>query len=86
MRLFAPTKAGDKRRLRFVVERLWRAELLETPGVHHRHLVGKHQRLGLVVRDVDEGGAERRLQLLQLDLHVLAQFQVERAQRFVEQQ
>ena len=49
-------------------------------------MIGQHQRLGLVVRDVDEGRAEIRLQLLQLDLHVLAQLQVERAQRLVEQQ
>ena len=36
--------------------------------------------------DVDKSGAEGRLQLLELDLHVLAQLEVECAQRLVEQQ
>jgi hypothetical protein len=49
-------------------------------------VIGQHERLRLVVRDVDERRAEIRLQLLQLDLHVLAQLEVERAQRLVEQQ
>ncbi len=54
--------------------------------VHHPDVIGQHQRLGLVVRDVDEGRAEGALQLLQLELHVLAQLHVERAQGLVEQQ
>ena len=36
--------------------------------------------------DVDEGDADLLLDRLQLDLHLLAQLQVERAQRLVEQQ
>ena len=43
-------------------------------------------RLFLVVRDVDEGDADLGLDPLQLDLHLLAELQVERAQRLVEQQ
>ena len=49
-------------------------------------MVGENQRLGLVVRNVDERRAEIGLQLLQLDLHVLAELQIERAERLVEQQ
>ena len=86
MRLFAPTKPATNGVARLVVELLRRADLLEAPGVHHRDVVGQHQRLGLVVRDVDERRAEVRLQLLQLDLHVLAQLEIERAERLVEQQ
>ena len=43
-------------------------------------------RLLLVVGHVDEGDSDVRLQALQLDLHLLAQLQVERAQRLVEQE
>ena len=86
MRLLAPTKPATNGVARLVVELLRRADLLEAAGVHHRDLIGQHQRLGLVVRDVDERRAEVGLQLLQLDLHVLAQLQVERAERLVEQQ
>ena len=78
-------EARDERRAGLVVELLRRADLLESTRIHHRNVVGKHQRLGLVVRDVDKGRAEVRLQLLQLDLHVLAQLEVEGAQRLVEQ-
>ena len=38
------------------------------------------------MRDVHKSGAKGRLQLLELNLHVLAQFQVQRAQRLVQQQ
>ena len=86
MRLFAPTKPATNGVARLVVELLRRADLLEAAGVHHRDVIGQHQRLRLVVRDVDERRAEVRLQLLQLDLHVLAQLEVERAERLVEQQ
>src|SRR5438067_396853 len=61
-------------------------ELGEAAGIHHRDMVGEHERLGLVVRDVDEGRAEVRLQLLQLDLHVLAQLEIEGAERLIEQE
>ena len=47
--------------------------------------IGHRQRLALIVRDEDEGEAERMLQGLQLALHRLAQFQVERAERLIEQ-
>ena len=38
------------------------------------------------MRDVDEGDPDVALDLLELDLHLLAQLQVERAERLVEQQ
>ena len=38
------------------------------------------------MRDVDERDADRLLDVLELDLHLLAELQVERAQRLVEQQ
>ena len=49
-------------------------------------VVGHRHRLLLVVRDVDERDAELVLDRLQLELHLLAQLQVERAERLVQQQ
>ena len=48
--------------------------------------VGHRERLFLVVGDEHEGDAHGLLYLLQLLLHVLAQLQVERGERLVQQQ
>ena len=56
------------------------------PAVHDRDAVGHGQRFLLVVRDVDERRAELVLDPLQLQLHLLAQLHVQRAERLVEQQ
>ncbi len=57
-----------------------------TPLVHDRDPVGHRQRLFLVVRHVDERRLRLFLDVLQLELHLLAQLQVECAERLVEQQ
>ena len=62
------------------------ADLLDPALVEHRQAVAHRQRLLLVVRDVDEGDPELLLDPLQLDLQLLAQLQVERSERLVEQQ
>ena len=62
------------------------ADLLHPAAVHDGDPVGHRERLLLVVRHVDEGRAELGLDPLQLELHLLAQLHVERAQRLVEQQ
>ena len=54
--------------------------------VHHRDAVRHRQRLTLVVGDIDERDADLALDPLQLDLHVLAELQVERAEWLVEEQ
>ena len=79
-------KSGNECCVGRVIELLRSTDLLEPAGAHHCDPVGQHQRLGLIVRDVHEGSAEVRLQLLQLDLHVLAQLEVKRAERLVKQQ
>jgi hypothetical protein len=56
------------------------------PAVEHRHPVGHAERLVLVVGDEHEGDAHPPLERLQLALHLLAELEVERAQRLVEQQ
>src|SRR5271166_4905751 len=79
-------EARDERRLRPIVQILRRAQLLEASVAHDADAIGEHQCLGLIVRDIDESRAECRLELLELDLHVLAQFQIQGSQRLVEQQ
>ena len=62
------------------------ADLLDASGVEDRDPVRHRQRFFLVVRDEDERDPDLALQLLELDLHLLAQLEVERTQRLVEQQ
>ena len=62
------------------------ANLLHSAAVHDGDPIGHRERLLLVVRDVDEGRAELGLDSLELELHLLAEFHVERAERLVEQQ
>ena len=52
----------------------------------HRDAVRHGHRLGLVVRHVDHGDAELAMDALDLELHLLAQVLVERAERLVEQE
>ncbi len=61
-------------------------QLLDPAGVHHRDAVRQRERLGLRVGDEHERDADVALQADQLDLHLLAQLRVERAERLVEQQ
>ena len=63
-----------------------RTELLDVALVHHRDPVAHRERFLLVVRHVDERDADLALDPLELDLHLLAELQVERAERLVEQE
>ena len=47
-------ETGDEARRGVMVELARRADLLEAPGVHDRDAVRHHERLGLVMGDVDE--------------------------------
>ncbi len=64
------------------------ATLGDATAEHHRDAVGHGERLVLVVRDQDEGDADRLLEPArqQLDLHLLAQLFVECRERLVEKQ
>ena len=81
-----PDEIGDEPVDRVRVDLLRRAELLDAPLAHHGDAIGEHQRFFLVVRDEDRRQAEPSLQPLHFELHLLAQFAVERAERLVEQQ
>ena len=53
---------------------------------HDDNTIGHDQRFFLIVGDVDDRDAEAILDLHELDLHVLAQLLVERAERLVHEQ
>ena len=63
-----------------------RADLLDAPFGHDDDGVGHAQRLLLIVRDEHERDAGGLLDVLELLLHILAQLQIERGERLVEQQ
>ena len=69
-----------------LVDGLGPVTLLDPAAVHHRDPVRHRQRLLLVMGDVDKGDPDLALDPLQLELESLAQFQVEGAERLVEQQ
>src|SRR3984893_10508301 len=61
------------------------ADLFDLAVAEYGDAIGHGHRLGLVMRDVDHGDADFAVDALDLDLHLLAQILVERAQRLVEQ-
>ena len=81
-----PEEARDEGGLRLLVELVRRAELLDPALVHDRDRVRHRHRLLLVVRDVDERDPDVVLDRLQLELHLLAELEVERPERLVEEQ
>ena len=79
-------EAGDELGRRALVDLGGRADLDDPALVEDRQAVAHRQRLLLVVGDVDERDADLALDALELDLHLLAQLEVQRAERLVEQQ
>ena len=79
-------EARDEARPRALVQLVGRPELLDAAAVHHRDDVRHRHRLLLVVRDMDERDPHVVLDALELELHLLAELQVERAERLVEEQ
>jgi hypothetical protein len=63
-----------------------RADLLDLAVAEYRDPVRHRHRLGLIVGDVDHGDPDLAMNALELNLHLLAQILVERAQRLVEQE
>ena len=79
-------KIRDESVCRLVVNFLRVGDLLNDSVLHDHDCVAHGQSFLLVVRDVDEGYAELSVHIHQLNLHILAHFQVKRAERFVKQQ
>ncbi len=84
--LSEPMKSATNGAVRMLVDLARASRLLHLAVVHDRDPVRHGQRLFLVVRHVDERRPELVLDALQLELHVLAQLHVERAERLVEEQ
>ena len=84
--MFVAEEIGDERRAWTIIDVARIAILHDGTCVHDGDAVGQGERLVLIMGNKNEGDSELALQLFQLDLHPLAQFQVEGAQRFVEQQ
>ena len=76
----------DELALGVLVDLRRRPDLLDSPLVEHGQAVGHRERLLLIVGDVDEGDPDLPLDGLELDLHLLPELQVERAERLVEQE
>ena len=72
-----PDEPGDESRGRSLVDVFGVADLLDLALRHHRDAVAHHERLFLVVRDVDERDADLALDAHQLELHLLAELEVE---------
>ena len=79
-------EVGDEPVDRVLVDVARLADLLDAAVVEDREPVAQRQGLVLVVGDDDEGDADLALNRLELHLHLLAQLEVERAERLVEQQ
>ena len=81
----ASDEPGHERVRGLVVDLVRGADLLDPAGLHHGDPVRHRHRLGLVVRDVDRGGAALPLDAPDLGAGLLAQLRVEVRQRLVEQ-
>ena len=75
-----------EKRGRPVVNLARRPLLHHLAKVHQHHLVTHHERLGLVMGNVDERRSNPALDLTQFDLHGLAQLEVEGGQRLVQEE
>ena len=77
---------GDEDAGRRGVDLLRRPDLLDLTAAHDGDAVAHRERLALVVGHEDERDPDLALDPLELDLHRLAQLQVEGGQRLVEEQ
>ena len=81
-----PDEPRHERGRRSLVDLGRGADLLDPAGAEHRDPVAHRERFLLVVGHVDERDPDLVLDLVQLDLHLLAQLEVERAEGLVEEQ
>ena len=79
-------KVGHEGIGRFIINIHRSTNLLNLALAHHHDGITQRKRLFLVMRYIHEGDAQLLVHFLQFHLHVLAHLQVERSQRFVQQQ
>ena len=81
-----PDEPCDELALGVLVDLRRRPQLLDAAAVEDGDPVAHRQCLFLVVRHVDERDPDLLLDPLQLDLHLLAELQVERSERLVQEE
>src|SRR5690606_32705009 len=79
-------ETGDEQVGGVVVQLLRGAHLLHPTGPHHHYPVAERHRLGLVMGDVDSGGAELLLQPRHLGTHLYPQLGIQVGQRLVHEE
>ncbi len=82
----AADKGGNERVGRCVVHVVGRPELLEARRTHDRNLVGHGHRFQLIVRHIDDGGAEFGMEPFQLRTHLHPELGIQVRQRLVHQE
>jgi hypothetical protein len=83
--LWGADELGDAQLRRRIVDLLRRGDLDDFAAEHHRHAIGHGHGLGLIVRDVDEGGLETPMQLGDFGARLDAQVGVEVRQGLIHQ-
>ncbi len=81
-----PQEGRRKPALWAAIDPFCRTFILDQPVVHHHDPVGDRHRLFLIMGHMHEGRPHAPLDRLQFLLHRAPQVEVERAQRFVQQQ
>ena len=84
-RIVLADELRDEGILGLFIQRHRRVELLDHAVIEHGDAVRHGQRLGLVVRHIDDGHTQIFVDVLDFILHMLAKLLVERAKRFVHQ-
>src|SRR5438876_2264778 len=82
----AADEVGDEPVARLLVNLARRADLDDSALVHHRDLVRKRERLGLIVGHIYRREIEIALQPLELRSHAVAQLGIEIRERLIQQQ
>ena len=78
-------KVGDKRIFRFIINILGRTHLKDVAVIHDDDRIRHGKGFLLVVRHINKGDLKRLLHTFQLNLHLLAQLKIKRAERLVQQ-
>ena len=81
-----PDESGYKAGLRVVIDLHGHVQLFDHTAIHDGNAVGHGEGLLLVMGDIDEGDAQLFLKALELNLHLLAQLEIQGAQRLIQQQ
>src|SRR5947208_4374556 len=68
------------------IDALGRTLIFDAALAHHHAVIGKRHGLFLIMGDMNESGADPLLDRLELFLHLPPELEIERPQRFIEEQ